>query len=126
MKYPSALTLITLCLSTNLVAAQCNTAKYCAYTYNNDNCAITTWDCDCPVPIFYECASDDFCTNSPGASCINNLCCHADKLGNGSADCPTTDDLQACGGYVRTVGTGSQTAWVPPHTEIPAELKCGC
>lgn len=145
MKY-SYLSFVALCLGTKLVAAQCDVNKYCAYTYNNNNCAITTWNCDdCDVVVcklirwhsttlpyekahisltVYECNVDASC--NPGATCVNNLCCHADQLPNGSADCPTTSDLQACGGFSRTVGTGSQAAWVPPHTDIPAELKCGC
>ncbi|KAK4174578.1 hypothetical protein QBC36DRAFT_347833 [Triangularia setosa] len=115
------LTLLILTLgATHLASAQCSTSKYCAYTYNNNNnnCTINTWDC------INECFANDSC--NPGTSCVNSLCCHADQLTNGSADCPTTDDLEACDGYVRTIGPGSAAAWVPPHTEIPEELNCGC
>ncbi|KAH7361184.1 hypothetical protein BKA66DRAFT_211339 [Pyrenochaeta sp. MPI-SDFR-AT-0127] len=124
MKY-CAFSILALCVGTDLVAAQCNVNKYCAYTYNNNNCAITTWKCDdCAVPVFYECNVDAGC--NPGAKCVNNLCCHAKNLPNGSADCPVKTDLQACGGFTRSLGTGSLAAWVPPHTDIPSELKCGC
>lgn len=32
-------------------AQECNAEKYCAFSYNNNNCAITTWACDCEVPL---------------------------------------------------------------------------
>ncbi|KAJ2966719.1 hypothetical protein NQ176_g10015 [Zarea fungicola] len=102
----------------------CNVAKYCAYTYNNNNCAITSWCDTCEVPVVYECVVDATCAG--GAKCVNNLCCHADKLANGAADCPTTNDLQLCGGFGRAIGTAGVAAWSPPFGDIPSNLKCGC
>ncbi|KAJ2975861.1 hypothetical protein NQ176_g5276 [Zarea fungicola] len=102
----------------------CNVAKYCAYTYRNDNCRITTWKTDGNVPNFFECRNSAGCPN--GGQCINNLCCHADKLSQGAAMCPTVSDLQKCGGFQRIPGGVGQAAWSPPRTDIPGGLKCGC
>ncbi|KAJ2974367.1 hypothetical protein NQ176_g6095 [Zarea fungicola] len=102
----------------------CNVAKYCNYTFKNDNCRITTWKGDGNVPVFFECVNSKGCTG--GAQCINGLCCDADKLVLGASLCPTVNDLQKCGGYQRSTGGAGRAAWVPPHTDIPAGLKCGC
>lgn len=52
MKY-SVASLLTMLMTAGFAAAQsCDTNKYCAYSYNNNNCAITTWDCDdCEVVV---------------------------------------------------------------------------
>ncbi|KAJ2969268.1 hypothetical protein NQ176_g8754 [Zarea fungicola] len=99
----------------------CNLAKYCAYTFRNDECRITTWKGDGRVPVFFECLNDRSC--SGGAKCVNRLCCHADKLVLGEALCPTISDLQHCGGFQREVENAAAAAWSPPHTDIPAGLK---
>lgn len=49
----SVVSLVALSMAAGFTAAQsCDTNKYCAYTYKNNNCAITTWDCDdCDVVV---------------------------------------------------------------------------
>lgn len=76
------------------------------------------------IKLVFECGVSQDCSN--GAQCINNLCCHVDKLVFGAALCPTLNDLQRCGGYQRTTGGFGHAAWSPPETDIPAGLKCGC
>ncbi|KAJ2983203.1 hypothetical protein NQ176_g865 [Zarea fungicola] len=99
----------------------CDVNKYCAYTYNNDNCQINTWTGGGKVPVVYECTGDGRCGN--GAQCVHNLCCHTDKLAFGSSQCPTLNDLKSCGGFERVTGGAGQAAWSPPHTDIPPGLK---